>query len=229
MTSFLIVADNWCILLGFERRPFWNFWNWRFLFHLCCPHQVVFTLLLYLDVLTKLLLVFQFLFLLFPESSLYLSHVDKPEFFDKKDLGPDINLLDDGDIFGVLVNFPFDFGSQERYNVINGRVPQHHFLMMAFDLVRVSGLNKFRKMPKYFDPFPLFMGGENGLEVWQIRNISIVFCKIPSIKLKLAVLFPQALEYPSTFDDRVLVAVFGLLCFLNLLWCLLHGFLTKIL
>ena len=83
---------------------------------------------------------------------------------------------------------------EKGYYVVNVVVSEHHFLVVAFYLMRVSGLYQLGEVLKYFNSFPLELGVEDVPKVHEVRDVDVVLHHIPSVELIGALLLPKALE-----------------------------------
>lgn len=148
--------------------------------------------------------------------------VDESEFLQEKYFGLGVDSLNDRDILGSGCDFLGDFVPEEVDDGVYVPVPEHHFLMVALDLVRVPSPDHFGEVAKDFDPLPLGLGVDNVSKVGEIGDVGIVLDKVPPIELVIAVLFLQALEHPPTLNRQSLLALPGPLPACWTLWFLFH-------
>lgn len=77
---------------------------------------------------------------------------------------------------------------------------QHHFLMVAFDLMGIPSLYELGKMSKDLYSLSFELRIKNMPKIDEIRYISVIFHDVPTIELIAAIFFSDGLEEPSAFD-----------------------------
>jgi hypothetical protein len=82
-------------------------------------------------------------------------------------------------------------------------VPQHHFLVMTFNLMWVPSLDELGQMAEDLDPLPLGLGVEYVSKIGEISNIGVVFYNVPAVKLKRTLPLLQRFQQPSALNRHV--------------------------
>lgn len=107
----------------------------------------------------------------------------KSRFLNKECLTVLINVLDIFYVLGVGLDVFDDFHAEKLDDNLNTFVTNHHFLMVGFDLVSITGSKNLGKVSKDLSSLPLLMRIENAPEIFEISDINIIFFKVPTKKL----------------------------------------------
>ena len=125
-------------------------------------------------------------------------------------------------------DFLGDFGPQEVHYPSHTLMPQHHLLVVALDLMRVSGLHQPGQVAEDLNPLPVLLGINYLPKVGQISDIGVVLKEVPAIEAIVALLFLENFKEPPTLDLDFLFFFYWLLNLYLFLWFLFHSLNFKI-
>jgi hypothetical protein len=112
--------------------------------------------------------------------------------------------LDDGGKLGAILDFLDDSGANRVDDSVYTLVSKHHFLMVAFNLMSIPGLDELGQVPEDLYSFPFESGVENVPKVDEISNIRVILHDVPSVKPIAAVFLFQGLEENLTLNHLLM-------------------------
>ena len=83
-------------------------------------------------------------------------------------------------------------------------MPQHHLLVVTFDLVRIPGLDELGKVAEDLDPLPLGLRVKYVSKICEISNIAVVFHNVPAVKFERTLPLLQGFQQSSALNRQVL-------------------------
>ena len=111
---------------------------------------------------------------------------------------------------------------KEAADLVYISVPEHHLLVVAFDLMWISGFNQHGKMVEDLNFLSQGLRVEDSSEVGEVCEIGVILHHIPPKKLIVAIPLFDSFQHSSAFDfllDDWLVCIFY---FNQNLWFLFH-------
>ena len=121
---------------------------------------------------------------------------------EKEELGLPIYPFDNRDVFRISLYFSANLHLETVDDIIDSPMPQHHFLVVALDLMSISRLDQEREMLEHFDSLPLCLRVKDVPEVHQVSDVDVVLHHIPPVELVFAVPLPEGLEDPPALYPR---------------------------
>ena len=115
-----------------------------------------------------------------------------------------VDTPNDGGKLGTIFDFLDDSGANRVDDSVYILVSKHHFLMMAFDLMSIPGLDELGQVPEDLYSFPFESGVENVPKVDEISNIRVILHDIPGVKPIAAVFLFQGLEKNLTLGHLLM-------------------------